>query len=79
MGRQVDRPADARDAAGSIAPLAAVRTTARAWTAPWASLLIPAVLCVLLVAGLVFRRRRRKTRLREEVHVPQDLAEDVSA
>ena len=54
------------DAAGSVAPLAAVRTTAHAWTAPWALLVFLVALCGLVAAGLAFRRRRQ-TRLRDDV------------
>ncbi|GAB3877763.1 hypothetical protein GCM10027612_01070 [Microbispora bryophytorum subsp. camponoti] len=46
------------DAAGSVAPLAAVDGTAHAWTLPWAPLLVVVVLCGLLVAALASRRRR---------------------
>jgi hypothetical protein len=52
------------DAAGSVAPLAAAKTTAHGWTAPWALLVLLVALCV--VAGLAFRRRRRRTRLRDD-------------
>ncbi|MGP4095238.1 WxL protein peptidoglycan domain-containing protein [Nonomuraea sp. KM90] len=45
------------DASNSVAPLAAVETTADTWTAPWALPLLLAALCV--VAALVLRRRRR--------------------
>ncbi|GLY83108.1 WxL protein peptidoglycan domain-containing protein [Actinoallomurus iriomotensis] len=50
------------DAAGSIAPLAAVRTTTHAWNVPWVLLLL-LVLCALIAAGLAFRRRRTRRRL----------------
>ena len=50
------------DAAGSVAPLAAVESTARAWTVPWTLLLI--VLCGLVIAALASRHRRNhRTRL----------------
>ena len=58
------------DAAGSVAPLAAVETTAHAWTIPWALLLLLVVLCGLVVAGLAFRRRRRQAEPREDARVP---------
>ncbi|MFC4011994.1 WxL protein peptidoglycan domain-containing protein [Nonomuraea purpurea] len=47
------------DASNSVAPLAAVETTTHAWTIPWAVLLLLAVVCGLVVAGLALRRRRR--------------------
>ncbi|MEU7695489.1 WxL protein peptidoglycan domain-containing protein [Microbispora hainanensis] len=47
------------DAAGSIAPLAAVDGTAGVWTLPWAPLLALLVVCGLVVAALAVRRRRR--------------------
>ncbi|GAB3159429.1 WxL protein peptidoglycan domain-containing protein [Microbispora hainanensis] len=47
------------DAAGSIAPLAAVESTAGVWTLPWAPLLVLLVVCGLVVAALAARRRRR--------------------
>jgi hypothetical protein len=50
------------DAAGSIAPLSPVKTTAHAWTAPWALLLSLVVLCGLVAAGLTFRRRAKFAR-----------------
>ncbi|MEU6414655.1 DUF916 domain-containing protein [Microbispora sp. NPDC046933] len=49
------------DAAGSVAPLSVVESTAHAWTLPWALLLLLVVLCGLAVAALVFRRRRKTT------------------
>ncbi|MFC6083454.1 WxL protein peptidoglycan domain-containing protein [Sphaerisporangium aureirubrum] len=49
------------DASNSVAPLAAVETTAQAWTIPWALLLCVVVLCGLV--GLAFRRRRRRSDL----------------
>ncbi|KAB8178753.1 DUF916 domain-containing protein [Microbispora catharanthi] len=54
------------DAAGSVAPLAVVESTAHAWTLPWALLLVLVVLCGLFVAALA-SRRRRKTTLRRGV------------
>jgi hypothetical protein len=57
------------DASGSVAPLAAVETTSYAWT--WALLLVLVVLGGLVVAGLAYRRRRRRTRLREDAHVEE--------
>ncbi|MGI8329541.1 WxL protein peptidoglycan domain-containing protein [Actinomadura scrupuli] len=63
------------DASGSIAPLAAAETTTRAWTVPWALLLLLVVLCGL-VAGLVFRRRRRRAEPREDSPV-QKAAEQA--
>ncbi|MEO3810329.1 DUF916 domain-containing protein [Sphaerisporangium sp. B11E5] len=45
------------DAANSVTPLAAVETTAQTWTIPWAPLVVLVVLCALVVAGLVARRR----------------------
>jgi hypothetical protein len=53
------------DAAGSVAPLAAVKTTSYAWT--WTLPLILVVLAVLVAAGLAYRRRR--TRPHEDAHV----------
>jgi hypothetical protein len=47
------------DAAGSIAPLTAAKTSGHAWTVPWSLLLAIIVLCGLVVAGLAFRPRRR--------------------
>lgn len=47
------------DAAGSIAPLAAVDGTADVWTLPWAPLLVLLVVCGLVVAALAARHRRR--------------------
>ncbi|MEW9527459.1 DUF916 domain-containing protein [Microbispora sp. NPDC049125] len=44
------------DAAGSIAPLTAVETTAGAWAIPWALLLVLVVLCGLVATVLVRRR-----------------------
>ncbi|MBB2748405.1 UNVERIFIED_ORG: hypothetical protein FHR35_008298 [Microbispora rosea subsp. rosea] len=52
------------DAAGSVAPLAVVESTAHAWSLPWAPLLVLVVLCGLFVAALAARRRRKAT-LRE--------------
>jgi hypothetical protein len=54
------------DAAGSVAPLATVETTTHAWITPWVPLLVLAVLCGLVAAGLTSRRRRRQTRLRDD-------------
>ncbi|MGW0808292.1 WxL protein peptidoglycan domain-containing protein [Nonomuraea sp. NPDC002799] len=48
------------DASNSVAPLAAVKTTADTWTVPWAPPLLLVVLCGLVVAGLAVRRRRRR-------------------
>jgi hypothetical protein len=59
------------DAAGSVTPLAVVKTTAHAWTTPWALLLFLVVLCGLVVAGLTSRRRRRHTKLRDDAHVQE--------
>ncbi|WP_169981764.1 DUF916 domain-containing protein [Microbispora sp. H10836] len=47
------------DAAGSVAPLAAVESTTHAWTPPWALLLVLLVVCGLVVAALAARRRRK--------------------
>ena len=47
------------DAAGSTAPLAAIKTSGHAWAIPWALLLALIVLCGLVVAGVAFRPRRR--------------------
>ncbi|GIH48671.1 protein of unknown function [Microbispora rosea] len=47
------------DAAGSVAPLAAVGSSAHAWTLPWALPLVLVVVCGLFVAALAARRRRR--------------------
>jgi WxL interacting protein linking bacterial and host surfaces len=47
------------DAAGSTAPLAAIKTSGHAWAVPWALLLAFVVLCGLVVAGVAFRPRRR--------------------
>lgn len=47
------------DAAGSVAPLAAVEGTAHAWTPLWAPLLVLLVVCGLVVAAVASRRRRR--------------------
>jgi uncharacterized membrane protein len=47
------------DAAGSTSPLTTVETTTHTWTIPWALLLLLVAVCGLVVAGLVFRRRRR--------------------
>lgn len=54
------------DASGSVAPLAAVETTTRAWTTPWALLVLLVVVLCGLVAGLAFRRRRRRAEPGEE-------------
>ncbi|MFF3669770.1 WxL protein peptidoglycan domain-containing protein [Microtetraspora malaysiensis] len=62
------------DAAGSVAPLANVESTAHAWTIPWAVLLVLIVLCGLVVAALAPRRRRR-TKLRAQEAVEQPLRE----
>jgi hypothetical protein len=51
------------DAAGSTAPLAAIKTSGHAWAIPWALLLALVVLCGLVVAAVVFRPRRRATAL----------------
>jgi hypothetical protein len=58
------------DAAGSTASLAAVTTTAHAWTAPrtW-----PLLLGALVAVFLIFRHRRRKSRA-EGVHGPGEQA-----
>ncbi|MGI8312308.1 hypothetical protein [Saccharopolyspora hattusasensis] len=45
------------DAAGSTAPLPAVENTTQAWAIPWGLFLLIAVMCVLVVAVLAFRRR----------------------
>ena len=50
------------DASGSVAPLAAVKTTADTWSTPWAPLLLLVVLAGLVLAALAFRRRRRAGR-----------------
>ncbi|SDK82509.1 WxL protein peptidoglycan domain-containing protein [Nonomuraea jiangxiensis] len=47
------------DASNSVAPLAAVETTTSAWIVPWALPAVVVVLCGLVVAGLILRRRRR--------------------
>ncbi|MEU6427101.1 DUF916 domain-containing protein [Microbispora sp. NPDC046973] len=56
------------DAAGSVAPLAAVESTTHTWTLPWAPLLVLVVLGGLAVAALTSRRRRRATRHAGEPH-----------
>ncbi|QIZ37413.1 WxL protein peptidoglycan domain-containing protein [Saccharopolyspora sp. ASAGF58] len=48
------------DAAGSTAPLPAVENTTHAWAIPWGLFLLIAVMCVLVVAVLAFRRRQAK-------------------
>ncbi|MGW5265006.1 hypothetical protein ACWEQG_28875 [Microbispora sp. NPDC004025] len=47
------------DAAGSVAPLAAVESTTHTWTPPWALLLVLLVVCGLVVAAVAARRRRK--------------------
>jgi hypothetical protein len=47
------------DAAGSTAPLAAIKTSGHAWIVPWSLLLVVVVLCALVVAALALRPRRR--------------------
>jgi hypothetical protein len=48
------------DAANSTSSLTAVETSNHAWAVPWIPLvLLLVILCVLVVAGLAFRRRRR--------------------
>ncbi|HEY6887826.1 MAG TPA: hypothetical protein VI300_08605, partial [Solirubrobacter sp.] len=44
------------DAAGSTAPLAAVKASGHAWIVPWALLVAIVVLLGLVVAGLAYRR-----------------------
>jgi hypothetical protein len=58
------------DAAGSVAPLAVVRTTAHTWTVPWASVLFVVALCGLVVGGLTVRRRRQ-TKPRDDARVEE--------
>jgi hypothetical protein len=47
------------DAAGSTAPLAAIKAAGHAWTIPWSLLLAIIVVCGLVVAALALRPRRR--------------------
>ncbi|MEO3872758.1 DUF916 domain-containing protein [Nonomuraea sp. B12E4] len=49
------------DSSNSVSPLAAVETTTHAWTAPWALLACLVVLCALVAAVPVLRRRRART------------------
>ncbi len=46
------------DAAGSTAPLAAIKTSGHAWIVPWSLLLAVIVVCALVVAALALRPRR---------------------
>jgi hypothetical protein len=66
------------DASGSVAPLAAVRTTSYGWSLPWAPLLVLVLLCGLVVAGVAFRRRRRTAGTREDADV-QEAVEQAPA
>jgi hypothetical protein len=65
------------DASGSVAPLAAVTTTSRAWSTPWAPLLALVALCGVVVAGLAVRRRRRRAGPHDDARVREDVEEDA--
>jgi hypothetical protein len=48
------------DAAGSTAPLAAVKASGHGWSVPWSLLLTLVAVCALAVAGVAFARSRRR-------------------
>ena len=48
------------DAAGSTAPLAAVKASGHGWAVPWLPLVAVIALCALVAAGLALRPRRRQ-------------------